>query len=160
MNIETEIIPGHRLRDFVFSETDTRRGIDNTPDSETIDRIVISARTILAPIEQRFGPMRITSWYRSPDLCAALGSSRTSNHTMGDTGDFEPVDHHTAKLLDIARFIVDEIPFRELIAEYWPQGWIHCCSRPASNIRVMKLKDKDHHYTRTTMRMLDEMYNF
>ena len=42
------------------------------------------------PVRAKFDkPITITSGYRSPELCEAIGSKPTSQHTKGEAADFE-----------------------------------------------------------------------
>jgi len=77
------------LKELLFSETATRLGIDNTP----TDQILINLQTliyeVIEPIINQFGDIKITSGYRSPELCKAIGSSPTSQHAFGMAVDCE-----------------------------------------------------------------------
>ena len=90
-----DIIPGaanFKYKEFVRSDVAKRKGIDNTPEDwqwENIERLAVS---VLQPIRDQFGRIRITSGFRSVELCLAIGSSATSNHTRGEAADVEPVD--------------------------------------------------------------------
>jgi hypothetical protein len=43
-------------------------------------------------------------------------------------------------------FIYYECDFRELIAEYFPGGWVHVAFREGDNAGFVKLKDPNHNY--------------
>ena len=115
------------LKELLFSETATRLGIDNTP----TDQILINLQTliykIIEPIINHFGDIKITSGYRSPELCKAIGSSITSQHTKGEAVDFiiPNISNQEASL-----WIVKNLEFDQCILEFWnPEtnsGWIHC----------------------------------
>ena len=71
----------------------------------------------------------VSSGYRSPELCVAIGSKMTSQHTCNNNAaaaDFEVagVDNY-----DLARWIEDNLPFDQLILECYTggnSGWVHC----------------------------------
>ena len=115
------------LKELLFSETATRLGIDNTP----TDQILINLQTliyeIINPIVNQFGDIKITSGYRSPELCKAIGSSITSQHTKGEAVDFviPNISNQEASL-----WIVKNLEFDQCILEFWKpetnSGWIHC----------------------------------
>ena len=134
-----------RYAEFVKSETATRLDIPNEPNEEHWLNIEALVQNVLQPIRDKFGPLRITSGYRSSRLCEAIGSSTTSNHTRGQAADIEPYDYDTP-LFDIVEFVHDELEYRELIAEYFPDGWVHVAYREEDNNRQLKLKDADHDY--------------
>lgn len=160
INIENKIPGAHnfRYKEFIKSDTATRRCIPNIPTPEHWQCIEKIAKKILQPVRRKFGPIRITSGYRSPDLCLAVGSSIHSNHTRGQAVDFEPVNNNI-KLFDVADYIYHELPFRELIAEYWPTGWIHVAYRKGGNDRIVKLKDSTHNYTRMEWKDIRKIYS-
>ena len=64
------------------------------------------------------GPIRITSGYRSPDLCVALGSKKTSQHTLGMAADiqFHKDGGMNNKLL--MDTIIQNCEFDQLIEEF------------------------------------------
>jgi zinc D-Ala-D-Ala carboxypeptidase len=115
------------LKELLFSETATRLGIDNTP----TDQILINLQTliyeVINPIINKFGDIKITSGYRSPELCKAIGSSITSQHTKGEAVDFviPNISNQEASL-----WIVKNLEFDQCILEFWnPEtnsGWVHC----------------------------------
>jgi hypothetical protein len=143
--------------EFVKSDTALRLGINNTPNQDQWKNIELLVRNILQPVRDRFGPIRITSGYRSVALCIAVGSSSTSNHTRGQAADIEPYDNNI-KLIDIITFIDDELEYRELILEFSPDGWCHVAYREGGNNRQLKLKDKNHDYDKIDLDYLQSIY--
>jgi uncharacterized protein YcbK (DUF882 family) len=71
---------------------------------------------ILQPVRDKFGPIRITSGYRCPEVNKLAGGSKTSNHVLGFAADIEPINTDI-KLVDILTFIANELNYHELIAE-------------------------------------------
>jgi hypothetical protein len=115
------------LKELLFSETAIRLGIDNTP----TDQILINLQTliyeVITPIVNHFGDIKITSGYRSPELCKAIGSSPTSQHTLGQAVDCEVLGVPNK---DLADWIVNHLEFDQCILEFWKpetnSGWVHC----------------------------------
>jgi len=115
------------LKELLFSEVAIRNGIDNTP----TDQILINLQTliyeVINPIINQFGDIKITSGYRSPELCKTIGSSITSQHTKGEAVDFviPNISNQEASL-----WIVKNLEFDQCILEFWKpetnSGWIHC----------------------------------
>ena len=129
------------LKELLFSETATRLGIDNTP----TDQILINLQTliyeIINPIINQFGDIKITSGYRSPALCKAIGSSERSQHTTGMAVDCEVLGVPNKELAD---WVVNHLEFDQCILEFWKpeeanSGWVHI-SYNKSNNRKMYLR--------------------
>jgi len=159
-NLRTAIpdAPNFYYYEFVKSETATRLNIPNTPIEHHWVAIEKLAKYVLQPVRNEFGPIRITSGYRSPELCVKIGSSIHSNHAKGQAADFEPYSKDI-KMIDIISFIYDKLPYRELIAEYFPDGWIHCAYREDGNNKTLKLKDKNYNFEVVSIDMLKKLYN-
>ncbi len=152
INLKAKIpgAPSFRYREFIKSDTALRKGIDNTPTNAQWGSIERLAVNVLQPVRDRFGSLRITSGFRSIELCEEIGSSKSSNHARGEASDVEPVDVHT-KMIDIVEYIYRELDFRTLIMEYFPDGWIHVDYRIGGNVKRLKLKDSNHNYTDVTL---------
>jgi len=153
-------IPGasnFRYGEFIRSHVASRLHLRNRPDDEQWKRIEVLAVRILQPVRNRFGSLRIASGYRSPELNTAIGGSVYSNHCKGEASDIEPVSCDV-ELIDVVKYIYDHLEFRNLIAEYFPHGWIHVDYREGDNLKRLKLKDKNHNYKDVTMDYLFSLY--
>ena len=63
-------------QEFIKSQTATRKGISNEPDDSQLYNMKMICANILEPVRVHFGkPVIITSGFRSPELCVAIGSS-------------------------------------------------------------------------------------
>ena len=115
------------LGEMTKSQTALRRGIDNTPTPDKIDPLILLCQKVLQPVRDHFDrPVTITSGYRSPELCAAIGSKITSQHTKGQAADFEVPG---VSNMQVAQWIADNCEFDQLILECFTggnTGWIHC----------------------------------
>jgi len=154
-------IPGAEnftYKEFVRSQTATRRGIKNEPTEEEWECLELLSKEVLQLIRNKFGRIRITSGFRSVELCEAVGSNKNSNHARGQAVDIEPVGLDV-KLIDIMEFIFNELEYRELIAEYFPGGWIHVAYRENENVKKLKLKDKNHAYEEVSLDYLKTLYD-
>lgn len=149
--------PNFRYREFIRSQTATRLGISNEPTEEHWKNIERLAARVLQPIRNRFGPLRITSGYRSPELNTAIGGSPYSNHCRGQAADIEPTNADI-ELIEVVRFIHDTLEFRTVIAEYFPEGWVHVDYREGGNLKRLKLKDREHNYVLVDMDYLISLY--
>ena len=125
-----------KLEEFEKSQTATRKGIKNKAGSGEIKNLTDLCYEILEPVRAKFDkPITITSGYRSPELCEAIGSKPTSQHTSGNATDFEIAG---VSNLQVALWINNNCDFDQLILEYWKDGepnsgWVHCSFVEGSN---------------------------
>ncbi|GGI16470.1 D-Ala-D-Ala carboxypeptidase family metallohydrolase [Oxalicibacterium faecigallinarum] len=112
------------LAELTISQEAARRGIDNTPSPTALANLKRVA-AVLEEVRALFGmPIVVSSGYRSPELNAAIGGSRTSAHVLGLAADINcPGITPTV----LARKIRDSrIIFDQLILEYPDRGgWVH-----------------------------------
>jgi len=119
------------LKELTKSQTATRKGIHNEPSTEHIENLIHLAKTILQPVREHFGkPVMVSSGYRSPELCEAIGSSAKSQHAKGEAADFEI---HGVDNKELAAWISANCDFDQLILEFYidgdlNSGWVHCSS--------------------------------
>ena len=90
----------------------------------------------------------MTSGYRSPDLCVAIGSSVNSQHAKAEAADFECPGIDNVELFD---WIKSNLEPDQLILEFYTpgetnSGWIHCSwipeGRRASFLHAYKFEGK------------------
>ena len=62
------------LLELTKSDTAIRRGIDNEPNADQIDKLKLLCENILQPVRDHFGRVKITSGFRSVELCLAINS--------------------------------------------------------------------------------------
>lgn len=110
------------------SEWATRNGVDNTPSMTVIDNLQQLVDNILQPVRDKFGPVVVTSAYRSSAVNKGIGGSATSDHTKGQAADFEVMGMANKAL---AEWIRDNLKFTQLILEFPSKsdpnaGWVHC----------------------------------
>jgi len=124
------------LSELTKSQTATRKGIDNTPSPEHQENLRLLCEAVLQPVREHFGRVvTITSGYRSPELCTAIGSKITSQHARGEAADFEIFGVSNKALAD---YIHDTLHYDQLILEYWNEsdpnsGWVHCSFSEGKN---------------------------
>jgi len=125
-----------KLIEFEKSMTATRLGIKNKAGSGEIKNLTDLCYGVLEPTRAKFDkPITITSGYRSEELCEAIGSKKTSQHTKGQSVDFEIAG---VSNLEVALWISNNCDFDQLILEYWNDdepnaGWIHVSFVEGSN---------------------------
>lgn len=149
--------PNFKYWELYWSDTALRKGISNIPSPEEWAKLEYFAQSILQPVRNEFGAMRINSCYRSVELCLAMGSNSKSNHARAEAADIEPYDS-SIPLIKVMNWIHDNLEFRELIAEYFPNGWIHVASRIGGNDRFTKLKDPNHNFSLMSMSEINRLY--
>ena len=130
------------LNELTKSQTAERKGIDNTPSPEHQENLKLLCESVLQPVRDHFGKVvTISSGYRSPELCTAIGSKITSQHAKGQAADFEIFGVSNKELAD---YINENLEYDQLILEYWKEsdpnsGWVHC-SYSAGNKRKQYLR--------------------
>ena len=72
-----KLSPNFSIRELTKSQTAERKGIDNTPTEEHIENLKLLCENILQPVRDEWGVVSVSSGYRSPALCQAIGSVRT-----------------------------------------------------------------------------------
>ena len=130
------------LAELTKSQTAVRKNINNEPGTAEIENLIHLAKTVLQPVREHFGkPVMISSGYRSPELCEAIGSSAKSQHAKGEAADFEipGVDN-----MQLAMWISKNTVFDQLILEFYEpgdpnSGWVHCSAvKEGSRAQVLK----------------------
>ena len=116
------------LSELTKSDTAIRKGINNNPNAEQIEKLKALCENILQPVRDHFGRVKVTSGFRSPELCQAIGSSANSQHARAEAADFEVMGTDNAELAD---WINKNLDYDQLILEFYTpgepnSGWIHC----------------------------------
>lgn len=113
--------PHFSLEEMTFSQTASRRGIDNTPPPEIIERLKHTASQ-LEVVRGLIGqPLIVSSGYRSPELNKTIGGSPNSAHCQGFAVDFSCPAYGSP--LKICRAIdAAKISYDQLIQE---GTWVH-----------------------------------
>ena len=124
------------LIELTKSQTADRKGIDNTPSPEHQENLKSLCTSILQPVRDHFSRVvSVSSGYRSPALCEAIGSKSTSQHARGEAADFEIFGISNKTLAD---YIDETLHYDQLILEYWKEsdpnsGWVHCSFSKGNN---------------------------
>ena len=95
-----ELTRNFTLAELIKSDTAIRKGINNNPNAEQIEKLKTLCEKILQPVRDHFGRVKITSGYRSPELCVAIGSSLNSQYARAEAADFEVVGVDNCDLAD------------------------------------------------------------
>ena len=123
------------LEEMERSQTAQRMGIKNKAGSGEIKNLTDLCYNVLEPCRAKFDkPIRISSGYRSEELCVAIGSKKTSQHALGMAVDMEIPSESNLK---VALWIQNNVDFDQLILEYYTgeanSGWIHVSFHEGNN---------------------------
>ena len=129
------------LSEMTKSETALRNNLDNTPGDAEIANLKMLAEKVLQPIRDHYGKgVKVNSGFRHPNVNAAVGGSKTSDHCMGQAADIEipGVPNH-----ELAEWIKGNLEYTQLILEFYTRGipdsgWVHVSYVP-SNLKKQDL---------------------
>ena len=123
------------LCEFTRSESAKREGVSNMPTPEHLENIKTLCEKVLEPIRAKFGPINISSGYRSSDLNHFIGGSLNSDHCKGRAADID-MDGHGGEVTNkmIFDFIKDNLEMDQLINEF-NYSWVHVGYRKGANRR-------------------------
>jgi hypothetical protein len=113
------------LSEFVYSQTASRMGLDNTPTPEAHVHLQQLAQ-VMEEVRDICGanPVQITSGYRSPAVNTATGGSSTSAHMSGLAADFiVPAFGTPLEVCHAIEPYLDTLGIDQLIHEYG--DWVH-----------------------------------
>lgn len=131
----TQLTTHFSLEELTASEIALRKGLDNTPDAETVENLRLLAGALEDVRRLLSAPLIINSAYRSPKVNSALGGSviPPSAHMRGYAADFTAPQFGTP--IEICRAIRDSgIKFDQLIAE---GEWVHFAIDPRMRQMVL-----------------------
>ena len=124
------------LKELTASQTAERKGINNNPNEDQINKLKMLCENVLQKVRDHYSKVvTVSSGYRSPELCVAIGSSQNSQHAKGEAADFEIFGLSNAEL---CKWITDNLEFDQMILEYHKleepnSGWIHCSYKSEDN---------------------------
>lgn len=146
--------PNFQYWEVVSSPIAVRLGIKNIPTEAQWRNAEIFAVNVAQPIRNKVGRISFSSWFRNPQLNTAVQSGPTSYHLTGGAGDLEPAECTLMELLEEA----NKLHYSEIIAEYFPHGWVHVAYLKGDDRKKLKLKDPSHNSTRITIEELRKLY--
>ena len=131
---DTKITKDFKLLDFIYSDTAKSKGINNTPDKQSLRNIFDIAK-VVQKIQDELGmKIHVNSCYRCPKLNAAIGGAKKSDHVFGAAVDIKVIPfslENNMKLWNCVNKLADEgkIKFRQLVFEYGDKSkgpkWVH-----------------------------------
>ncbi len=112
----------------IHSSTAKRERIDNTPSPSQIESMKLLSEKIFQPLRDWVGgPIKINSFFRSPELNTAIGGSTKSQHCQGQAIDLDDT-FGRATNAEMYDFIKEHLDFDQMI---WQSGddnnpdWVH-----------------------------------
>ena len=141
------------LSETCYSSTALRLGINNEPSKEGILKLTLLATSILQPLRDVLGAIRITSGYRSPQLSEAIGSSSNSQHCRYEAVDLQYVKRGKMDNIKIYDALIDlDLGYDQCILEFGngtqyidptEPDWIHLSWKISDNRRQTLVAYKD-----------------
>ena len=115
-------------KEGVYSNTATRRGINNDPNDEQLNNMELIAEKVFEPLREWVaGPIKINSFFRSPELNTAIGGSATSQHCKGQAMDIDDT-FGKATNAEMYHWIKQNLDFDQMIWEFGDEdnpNWVH-----------------------------------
>jgi len=115
-------------KEGVYSRTALRLDIDNTPTKEHKKNMCLLAENIFEPLRAYVGgPIKINSFYRSPELNKAIGGSSKSQHCHGQAIDLDDTFGRMTNA-EMYEFIKEHLDFDQMIWEFGDDenpNWVH-----------------------------------
>ena len=113
------------LAEMTFSPTAIKKGIDNTPNAQTIKNLKALCEKVLEPLRAHIGgPIKINSGYRSEVLNSLIGGAKSSQHKTGQAVDVDLKD----KSSEAFKWIMANLDYDQIIWEFGNDeqpDWIH-----------------------------------
>jgi zinc D-Ala-D-Ala carboxypeptidase len=141
------------LKELTRSNTALRLGIDNEPSKEGILKLTLLATSLLQPLRNVVGSLRITSGYRSAQLSEVIGSSSNSQHCRYEAVDMQYVKRGKMDNIKIYDALIDlDLDYDQCILEFGnatehidptEPDWIHLSWKVVDNRRQTLVAYKD-----------------
>jgi hypothetical protein len=137
------------LAEFTRSESAKRHGVSNEPTPEHLENLKVLCEKVLEPIRTKFGPLNISSGYRSKVLNHYIGGSLSSQHCEGKAADIDQDGMGGASNTEIFNYIKDNLEFDQMIWEFGDNNkpdWVHVSYNGVKNrkqvLRALKVNGK------------------
>lgn len=118
-------------REAIRSNTALRRGIENIPDIDQLENMKVLAEKVFEPLRTWVGgPIKINSFYRSPELNIAIGGSKKSQHCEGLAIDIDDTygGRFTNLNAEMFKYIRYHLDYDQIIWEFGDEhnpAWVH-----------------------------------
>ena len=141
----------------IHSNTAKRRGIDNTPNPTQVETMKVTAEKIFEPLRKFVGgPIKVNSFFRSPELNNAIGGSKTSQHCKGQAIDIDDVFGYKTNA-EMYNWIKENLNFDQMIWEFGTDmnpNWVHISYVSDEDNRNRCLKAYKDEYNKTKYKVI------
>lgn len=127
MNISEHI----SYEEATHSDKAVEKGLDNTPNDEQLENMKLVALMCFEPVRKWYGkPLKINSFFRTPEVNKAVNGSPTSDHPKGNSIDF--TSGNRDENIKLFNWCKANLIFDQLI---WENDgvWIHISFRKNGN---------------------------
>ena len=123
-------------KEATWSSTTIKYNIDNTPNAEQLESMILLAKQVFEPLRNHFKkPIKVESFFRSPKLNKKIGGSSGSQHMKGEAIDIDD-DFGGITNADMFYYIESSLQFDQLIWEFGDNvnpGWVHVSYKKTGN---------------------------
>ena len=141
----------------IHSNTAKRKGIDNTPTAKQVEVMKLTAEKIFEPLRSWVGgPIKVNSFFRSPELNEKIGGSKTSQHCKGQAIDIDDVYGYKTNA-EMYNWIKENLNFDQMIWEFGTDmnpNWVHVSYVSDEDNRNRCLKAYKDKYNKTKYKVI------
>ena len=104
------------ISEMLKSDTAIKQRLWNGAPKEAEENLKALVDEVLDPLREAYGrPIRVNSGYRCPRLNNLVGGTPNSQHMRGEAADIQPVVGNEADLPELARILIENGKFDQLI---------------------------------------------
>ena len=104
------------VSEMLKSNTAIKQRLWNGAPKEAEENLRALVDEVLDPLREAYGrPIRVNSGYRCPKLNTLVGGTPNSQHMRGEAADIQPVVGNEADLPELARILIENGKFDQLI---------------------------------------------
>ena len=104
------------VSEMLKSDTAIKQRLWNGAPKEAEENLRALVDEVLDPLREAYGrPIRVNSGYRCPKLNTLVGGTPNSQHMRGEAADIQPVVGNEADLPELARILISNGKFDQLI---------------------------------------------
>ena len=115
-------------KEGIHSITALRLGLKNDPSESHLENMKLIAEKVFEPLREHVGgPIKINSFYRGPELNAAIGGSAKSQHCHGQAMDIDDTYGNMSNA-DMYKWIKENLDYDQMIWEFGTDenpDWVH-----------------------------------